>query len=71
METPKPAADVVKGASKALTLQNIIFVAVIFLIVVFMVKYFTRQEIVTEEVDGTQKTFVKSSIAWNKPKKAA
>ncbi len=66
MTTPTPVDNLAKGASKAVNLQNIIFVAVVFIIVVMMVKYFTKQEIVTVDEDGQSKTYVKSSLSFNK-----
>lgn len=70
MNTPAAAVtDVAKGVGKALTLQNLVFVAVMFAIVLMLVKYFTKQEIVTEQRDGQTKTFIKSSFGL--PKKQA
>lgn len=66
MDTPKPVADVTKGVSKAVSLQTIVFVAVVFVVVMMLIKYFTRQELVTVEEDGEQKTMIKSSLSFNK-----
>lgn len=70
MDTPKPVAQVTKGAVKAVSLQNVIFVAIVFAIVVMMIQYFTKQEIVTVNEDGETKQYVKSTLGFNKKKTA-
>lgn len=69
MNTPGAVTDVAKGVGKAITLQNLVFVAVLFVVVVLLVKYFTKQEIVTVTENGEQKSIIKSTLGL--PKKQA
>jgi hypothetical protein len=69
MDTPGAVKEVTAGVGKAISLQNVIFVAVVFVIVIMLVKYFTKQEIVTVQEDGQTKSYIKSTLGL--PKKAA
>ena len=51
------------GVSKALSMRNLVFVAIMFFVVVMLVKFFTKQEIVDNagNVTGT----LRSRIGFN------
>lgn len=63
MDTPNVVNNAGAGVSKALSMRNLVFVAIMFFVVVMLVKYFTKQEIVDN--DGRVTGTLRSRIALN------